>query len=192
MWSGERKLGADGRLPAVGKTPSIRQKRNVDQQHWHPAFGARRDPDFDPAERSFYYARVIDPRRRWTAYEAVRFASPCPPGSHDGYGAGLHLAHLGHAMTSAGRYAGALIATVAVAAAPAAGACGYHDPTTVSRGMLNWVYPNAPLCANGRWQAEDAVSCGTRREAGLGHVRLPAHIGSAAKLRRAQGMLLTR
>ena len=59
-------------------------------------------------------------------------------------------------MTSAGRYAGALIATVAVAAAPAAGACGYHDPTTVSRGMLNWVYPNALYVRTAVWQAEDA------------------------------------
>ncbi len=32
------------------------------------------DPDFNPAERAFYYARVIEiPTPRWTAYESLRF-----------------------------------------------------------------------------------------------------------------------
>ncbi len=37
------------------------------------------DPDFDPAERAFYYVRVIEiPTPRWTAYDAVRFGVEMP------------------------------------------------------------------------------------------------------------------
>ncbi len=39
-----------------------------------------RDPDFDPSERAFYYARVIEiPTPRWNAYDAVRLGTEVTP-----------------------------------------------------------------------------------------------------------------
>ena len=39
-----------------------------------------KDPDFDPALRAFYYARVLEiPTPRWTAYDAKRFGVKMPP-----------------------------------------------------------------------------------------------------------------
>lgn len=74
VWSGSRKPGADGKLPAVGNTV------NVAKATWTNTIGAPElvgvwtDPDFDAAEPAFYYARVIEiPTPRWTAYEALRF-----------------------------------------------------------------------------------------------------------------------
>jgi len=69
-----RKRGADGKLAPVGNTVDIANAI------WTNTIGAPelitvwKDPDFNPALRAFYYARVIEiPTPRWTAYEAKRF-----------------------------------------------------------------------------------------------------------------------
>ena len=79
-WSGDRKPGADGKLPPVGNTVDIAEAT------WTNTIGAPelitvwRDPEFDPALRAVYYARVLEiPTPRWTAYEAKRFNIKMPP-----------------------------------------------------------------------------------------------------------------
>ena len=49
---------------------------------------------------------------------------------------------------------GALVLASALAVAPAAWACGYHDPSSVNRGILNWVYTNALYVGTAVWMAQ--------------------------------------
>lgn len=74
VWSDDRKPGADGKLPSVGDTVDIKKAT------WTNTIGAPElitvweDPEFDPDQRAFYYARAIEiPTPRWTAYDAQRF-----------------------------------------------------------------------------------------------------------------------
>ena len=68
----------DGSVP-VGSTVDL------SRPSWTNTIGAPElgtvwtDPDFDPAQSAFYYARVIEiPTPRWTAYDAVRFNLDLP------------------------------------------------------------------------------------------------------------------
>jgi hypothetical protein len=79
VWSDDRAPGANGKLPPVGNTV------NVEKATWTNTIGDPElitvwtDPEFDPAQTAFYYARVIEiPTPRWTAYEALRFNVKMP------------------------------------------------------------------------------------------------------------------
>ncbi len=80
VWSGERKPGADGKVGPVGSTV------DVANANWTNTIGATelikawKDPDFDAAQKAFYYVRVLEiPTPRWTAYDSKYFGVKMDP-----------------------------------------------------------------------------------------------------------------
>jgi len=78
-WSGSRKPDALGKVPAVGNTVDVRNA------NWTNTIGASElatvwtDPNFNPKDRAFYYARVIEiPTPRWVVYDAFRYGVALP------------------------------------------------------------------------------------------------------------------
>jgi hypothetical protein len=81
-WSPGRELDSGGVLPPVGNTVDVKAA------NWTNTIGASElgtvwtDPQFDPSQRAFYYARVIEiPTPRWIVYDAFRFAVDIPEGA---------------------------------------------------------------------------------------------------------------
>ncbi|MEH6569525.1 MAG: DUF3604 domain-containing protein [Halioglobus sp.] len=81
-WSDKRQADSKGKLPAVGNTV------DASTASWTNSIGSSElgtvwsDPDFDPQQRAFYYARVIEiPTPRWSTYDAYRFDVPIPEGA---------------------------------------------------------------------------------------------------------------
>ncbi|HSG35217.1 MAG TPA: DUF3604 domain-containing protein, partial [Sphingomonadaceae bacterium] len=71
-WAGDRRLGADGRLPAIGSTVDLKTASYRNTIGAVRLTGEWTDPEFDPAVPAIYYARVLEiPTPRWSTYLAV-------------------------------------------------------------------------------------------------------------------------
>jgi len=89
-----RKIGNDGRCKtSVGNTVDL------EAANWTNTIGASElatvweDPNFEPNEKAFYYARVIEiPTPRWVLYDKVRLGAKVPEG--------VELVHQERAYTS--------------------------------------------------------------------------------------------
>jgi hypothetical protein len=72
-WSGDRKIGAEGKLPAVGNTVDLNTATYTNHIGSSTLIGSWTDTEFNADEHYFYYARVLEiPTPRWTTFDAVR------------------------------------------------------------------------------------------------------------------------
>jgi len=78
VWAGERAL-VNGKLPPVGNTVDLKAA------NWTNTIGAAElatvwtDPSFDPKQKAFYYARVLEiPTPTWIVYDIVRLGAKAP------------------------------------------------------------------------------------------------------------------
>jgi hypothetical protein len=81
-WSGGRSPGADGKLPSVGNTVDLEAANYTNTIGAAELATVWTDPDFDPQERAFYYARVLEiPTPRWVLYDRLRLGAEIPEGA---------------------------------------------------------------------------------------------------------------
>ncbi|MGL6222930.1 MAG: DUF3604 domain-containing protein [Steroidobacteraceae bacterium] len=79
VWSGQRKPGKDGKLPAVGNTVDAQQATFANSIGAPYLAASWSDPQFDSMQRAFYYVRVLEiPTPRWTTYDAKFFGLTLP------------------------------------------------------------------------------------------------------------------
>ena len=70
----------NGKVPAVGNTVDMKTAKYTNTIGTASLTTVWKDPEFDPADRAFYYVRVLEiPTPRWVLYDAVRFGSKVTP-----------------------------------------------------------------------------------------------------------------
>jgi hypothetical protein len=80
VWSGDRKPGRDGKVPAVGSTVDVTKATYSNSIGSVELMGSWTDPEFDPKRPALYYVRDLEiPTPRWTTYDAVNNNLPLLP-----------------------------------------------------------------------------------------------------------------
>jgi hypothetical protein len=73
-WGGDRKPGADGKLPPVGNTVDTKAATYANSIGASELSGSFTDPEFNAKDKAFYYARVIEiPTPTWMDYDHAQF-----------------------------------------------------------------------------------------------------------------------
>ncbi len=73
VWSGDRKPGKDGKVPAVGTTVDLKTATYTNTIGSGRADGHLDRSRVRPKQHALYYVRVLEiPTPRWTTYDAVR------------------------------------------------------------------------------------------------------------------------
>lgn len=79
VWSGDRALDGDGKLPPVGNTVNIPDAIYTNTIGSVELKTIWKDPDFDPSQHSMYYLRVLEiPTPRWSTYDAKTLGIDLP------------------------------------------------------------------------------------------------------------------
>lgn len=78
-WSPGRTMRADGALPPVGNTVELQSARYRNDIGAASLASVWTDPDFDPAQSAFYYARVLQiPTPRHSLFDAIALGEALP------------------------------------------------------------------------------------------------------------------
>jgi len=82
VWSGDRAPDSrTGKLPPVGNTVDLNTATYSNTIGATTLSAVWTDPDFDPTQRAFYYARVLEiPTPHWSVFDALKLGIPQPAG----------------------------------------------------------------------------------------------------------------